>query len=156
MAELKWTKSAHVPFPPDTVFEWMTDFQEDDHARPAYVKGSGAPAKFTKKPSKRTIVSRSGNTVKLSDLWGGRTMEVDLTLVPLDRTVNMKGPWNYQAVWKAVPDAGGTKVEAEVAMKVGGFAGFLMSLRKKSFYRQLDYDFAGHMSDLQDSLGGGN
>jgi hypothetical protein len=157
MAELKWTKSARVPYPPDTVFEWMTDFQEDDHGRPAFVKGTGAPAKkYTKKPSKRTIVSRSGNNVKILDYWGGRTYDMDLELVPLDRTVNMKGPWNYQAVWKAVPDEGGTKIEAEVGIKIGGFAGLLMGLFKKKFYRDLEYDFAGHMSDLQDSLGGGN
>jgi hypothetical protein len=158
MAERHWTKSARVNFPPDLIFEWMSDFQEDDHGRPAYIKGSGAPAKYSKKPSKRTIVSRSGNNVKIHDQWGGKQFDMDLELAPLDRTIKMSGAWNYRAVWKAVPDSGGTKVEAEVTIRAGGLAGLLMALfmGKKKFYRQLDYDFAGHMSDLQDSLGGGN
>ena len=153
MAELKWSNSAQVKFPPDAVYAWMTDFQEDDHGRPAFIKGSGAPAKVYKKPSKRTIVSRSGNNVKILDVWGGRTYDMDLELVPLDRTIIMKSQWNYHAVWKAVPHEGGTKVEAEVDMKVGGFAGLVMGLFKKKFYRDLSYDFNGHISDLQDSLG---
>ena len=41
----------------------------------------------------------------------------------------------------------------EVDMKVGGFAGLIMGLFKKKFYRDLSYDFNGHISDLQDSLG---
>jgi hypothetical protein len=154
MADLKWSKSAQVPFPPDAVFAWMTDFQEDDHGRPAFVKGSGAPKKYTKKPSHRQVLERSGNSVHILDKWGGRTYDMRLELKPLDRSVEMKGPWNWHAVWKAAPHEGGTKVEASVDMRVGGFAGLLMSLFKKSFYRDLEYDFNGHISDLQDGLQG--
>lgn len=156
MAELKWSRSQVVNFAPDVVYQWMTDFQEDDHARPSFIKGTGMEKKYTKKPSKRTIVDRSGNNVHIMDYWGGRTYDMHLELVPMERTVIMKGPWNYLAVWKAVPHEGHTKIEAEVGMKIGGFAGLIMGLFKGKFYRDLAGDFAGHMSDLQDSLGGGN
>lgn len=153
MAPLNWSKTAHVNIPPDTVFAWMTNFQEDDHGRPAFVKGSGAPKKYTKKQSKRTVVSSKGNHVSIHDEWGGRKFDMELDLVPLDRTVNMKGPMGYVAVWKAVPDEGGTKVEAHISLPMRGFWGLLAPLFRKKFYRDLEYDFNGHISDLQDTDG---
>ncbi len=153
MAPLHWTKATRVNVPPDAVFAWMTDFQEDDHGRPAFVKGAGSPKTYTKKASKRTVVSRSGNMVSIHDEWGGRKFDMELELVPLDRTVNMKGPMGYTAVWKAIPDAGGTKVEAIVSLNMKGFWGLLAPLFRKKFYRDLEHDFNGHISDLQDSIG---
>lgn len=152
MAKMQWSQSSRVKASPDTVFAWMTDFQEDDHGRPAFVKGSGAPKKYTKKPSKRTIVSRDGNKVRIHDEWGRRKFDLDLELIPLDRTVDIKGPMGYHAVFKAVPDEGGTKVEASVAFEVKGFWGLLFGLFKKKFYRELNQDFAGHVADLENDL----
>jgi len=152
MAPIAWSKSARVEVSPDAVFEWMTDFQVDDHGRPAFVRGSGAAKTYTKKPSKRTLLSREGNKVKILDEWGGRHFEMDLELVPLDRQVNMIGPFGYAAVWKAVPDGDATKVDANVVLNVKGFMGFIMGFFKKRFYRELDQDFAGHIADLKDSL----
>ncbi len=153
MAPLDWSKSTHVNIPPDVVFSWMTDFQEDDHGRTAFVKGTGAPKIYLKKPSKRTVVSREGNNVKIHDQWGGRKFDMQLELVPLDRTVKMQGPMGYSATWKAVPDQGGTKVEAQISLHMKGFRGLLAPLFRKKFYRDLEYDFNGHISDLQDTEG---
>lgn len=152
MAPIAWAKSAHVDASPDAVFEWMTDFQVDDHGRPAFVKGSGADKTYTRRPSKRTILSRDGNKVKILDEWGGRHFEMDLELLPLDRTVKMLGPFGYEAVWTAVPDGAGTKVDARVVLNVKGLMGFIMGFFKKRFRRELDQDFAGHIADLKDSL----
>lgn len=152
MAKMQWSQSSRVKASPDTVFAWMTDFQEDDHGRPSFVKGSGAPKTYTKKPSKRMIVSREGNKVKILDEWGGRKFDMNLELIPLDRTVDMKGPMGYHAVWKAVPDEGGTKVEASVNFEVRGFWGLLFRLFRKKFYRELNQDFAGHIADLENDL----
>ena len=152
MRTVTWSKSTQVKAPPSTVFEWMTDFQEDDHARHAFVVGSGAKKTYTKKPSKRTIVSRSGNSVKILDEWGGRKFPMDLELVPLDRTVKMKGIMGYEAVWKAQPDEGGTKVEANVSLTAKGLWGLLLPLFRKRFIRELEQDFAGHIADLENFL----
>jgi hypothetical protein len=152
MAPLKWSKSADVSDSPDAVFEWMTDFQPDDHARPAFVKGSGAKKTYTSHASKRTVLARTGNHVTIHDDWGGRHFEMELDLVPLDRTVKMIGPFGYSAVWKAVPNGDGTRLEANVALDVKGFFRFIMKLFQKRFFRELDQDFAGHVADLKDSL----
>jgi hypothetical protein len=151
MAPISWSKSAHVNATADKAFEWMTDFQEDDHARPAFVNATGAKKAYEKKPSKRTIVSRQGNTLKILDEWGGQKFALDLELVPLDRVVKMKGAHGYQATWRAVPDEGGAKIEAQVSMNAKGLMGFFMRFFKKKFYRDLDGDFAGHIADLEDS-----
>jgi hypothetical protein len=152
MAPLTWSKSQHVNATPDRVYEWMTDFQEDDHGRPAFIKGSGATKTYTKKPSKRTIVSREGNNVKIKDEWGGRTFEMDLELMALDRTVKMTGPYGYEAVWKAVPDEGGTKVEAAISLSPKGFFRFIMGFFKKRFFRELEQDFQGHIADMENDF----
>jgi hypothetical protein len=153
MAPLDWSKSAHVKIPPDVVFAWMTNFQEDDHGRTAFVKGTGASKKYTKKPSKRTVLSSEGNHVHILDEWGGRKFDMQLELVPLDRTVKVQGPMGYFAIWKAVPDNGGTKVEAQISLHMKGLRGLLAPLFRKRFYRDLEYDFNGHISDLQDTEG---
>jgi hypothetical protein len=152
MSAITWSKSTRVKASPDTVFAWMTDFQEDDHARHAFVVGSGAKKTYTKKPSKRTVVSRDGNKVKIHDEWGGRKFEMNLELFPLEREVKMTGPFGYQASWKAVPDEGQTKIEAHVELHMKGLMGFLAPLFRGRFIRELEQDFAGHIADLENDL----
>lgn len=153
MAPVTWARSAVVEASPDAVFRWMSDFREDDHARPAFKRGAGV--KDDGKPgAKRTILSRDGNVVRLRDEWGRRRFELAVTVDEKARTVTIDGEHGYRAVWRAVAEGAGTRVEASTTLAPKGLFGLLAPLFAGSFRKELDRDFAGHVADLEDSTKG--
>lgn len=153
MAPVTWSRSALVPASPDVVFRWMSDFRDDDHARPAFKRGAGV--KEDGKPgSKRTVLSRDGNVVRLRDEWGRRRFDLTVTLDERSRSVTIDGEHGYRSVWRAVAEGAGTRVNASTTLAPRGLFGLVAPLFAGSFRKGLDQDFAGHIADLEESTKG--
>jgi Polyketide cyclase / dehydrase and lipid transport len=147
---MRWRHEARLAASPDAVYAWMSDFREDDHAREAFLRGAG------QKPggaaSRRTVVSRDGNRVKLRDAWGRRTFEMDVELAPQAREVRLTGEYGYRATWRAEPDGAGTRVVSEGAFEPAGLMRLVAPLFARGFARQMEQDFRGHVEDLRSEL----
>lgn len=150
MAELTWRQSAHVRAPADAVYAWMTDYTEHDHASEAYRRAVGAKDKAQ---AKRKVVSRTGDTVVLEDAWGGKGFRATVTLDKAQRAVRIEGAYGYAAVWRAVPERDGTRVEVEGRMAPGGVFGLLLPLFGRKMREENEKDFRGHIADLEHDLG---
>lgn len=136
---------------PAVVFAWLTDYREDDHARPAFFRGAGTPPK-KQRPSRRRVVSRAGNTLEIEDAWGRKRFRAKVTLTPARYELRIQGDFGYDATWTARPSGGGTRLEVRGTVAPGGLAGALMGLARRSFLREMEADFRGHVEDLRESV----
>lgn len=145
---VSWSFSAHVPAPPDAVFAWVSDFREDDHARPAFLRGAGmkAPA------GRRRIVAREGNVVTLEDGMGRRAFRTRATVDAAAREVRVEGAHGYRATWRAAPEGDGTRLTCEGALAPDGLLRLFVPLFAKGMLRQVRADFDGHVADAVESL----
>ena len=146
----RWSFSAPVDAPPDAVYAWLTDLREDDHARPAYLRGAGAEAGA--RPARREVVSREGDRLVVEDHWGSRAFRVDVTLDREAREVRLEGKHGYRCVWRVVPDAPRTRVECEGRLEPHGLTALLAPLFVPRLVRQIERDFHGHIEDLREAL----
>jgi polyketide cyclase/dehydrase/lipid transport protein len=151
MAGLTWDLDATVRAPPDVVYAWMTDFREDDHRSPAFRRGAKV-RENDPRDAKRVVVARKGNEVTLEDTWGRQRFRTTATLDGAQRTITIRGEFGYQAVWRAAPVAGGTRISIEGRMAPGGVFGLLLPLFAKKMRQQTEDDFRGHVADLEASL----
>lgn len=150
MGSVTWRLSGIVAASPDAVWAWLTDFTEDDHNSAAYRRGAGE-TKPQKKPSRREVVSREGNVIRLRDTWNGSTWEQTVTLDPASRSVRIQGGFGYDATWAATPEGNATRVSVEGRMGKG-IVGSIMKLFQGSTQKSMEKDFRGHMEDLRESL----
>ncbi|SRR5581483_2697618 len=147
---MRWRHEALVPASPDAVYAWMSDFREDDHAREAFLRGSGA--KPGGAASHRTVVSREGNRVRLHDAWGRRSFDLDVELAPEAREVRLTGEYGYSATWRAEPAAGDTRVVVEGRLEPTGIMRLLAPLFSRGMAKQMQDDFNGHVEDMRSGL----
>jgi hypothetical protein len=148
----RWLFSAHVAAPPDEVFRWMSDFREDDHSRPAYLRGAGVDPSKARVSSKRTVLSREGNVIRLLDEWDGRSFKATVTLAPERREVVIEGGFGYRATWRAAPEGEGSRVECAGEFGAKGIMRLVAPLFARSFEREMRKDFDGHVADLRETL----
>ncbi|HWG90782.1 MAG TPA: SRPBCC family protein [Candidatus Thermoplasmatota archaeon] len=151
MAPITWRHTATVAAPADRVYQWLSDFREDDHSRPAYLAATGGAPKPGKE-ARRHILSRDADAVVIEDHWGGRTFLVTAYLDPVGREVRLEGGLGYHAVWRAVSEGPLTRIELEGRMAPRGLLGFVLPLFKRSFLKQIAQDFRGHVADLESEL----
>lgn len=147
----RWSFEAHVRAEPDAVYAWLADLREDDHARPAYLRGAGraddAPA------SRRAILSREAGRMRVRDEWGRRSFETDVELHPEAREVRITGAYGYRGVWRARPHPeGGTRLTVEGEMAPEGFLRLVAPLMARMLRGEMRRDFEGHVADLRASL----
>jgi len=152
VAAIRWDFAVDVEADPAVVFAWLTDYGEDDHARPAFFRGAGTPPK-RQRAARRTVVARVGDTVEIEDSWGRRRFRAKVTLAPARNELRIEGDFGYDATWSARPSLNGTRLEVRGTVAPGGLAGALMRLARKSFLRQMEADFNGHVEDLRESVG---
>lgn len=148
---LTWRHEARIDAPADAVYAWMTDFREDDHAREAFVRGAGREA-GAKDASRREVVSRQADRVQVRDTWKGRVFEMEARLDPQAREVHLTGAYGYRATWRALPEAGGTRLVVEGAIEARGVAGLFANLFGKRMLRDMEADFRGHVADAREML----
>jgi hypothetical protein len=146
-----WSHEAILRAPPDAVYAWMSDFREDDHARPAYLRGAGV-AKPSKRPAVRRVVAREPGLVKLEDSWNGRTFRLTAHLDPERREVRIEGGMGYHAVWRAEPAPEGTRLRVDGKLAPGGVLGLFTPLFAKGMMREMAQDFRGHVADAEAEL----
>lgn len=146
-----WSFAARVEAPPDDVYAWMSDFREDDHARPAFKRGAGMRP-GDKRESRRAVVSREGNVVVVEDSWGRERYRLTVTLDPAAREVRLAGMYGYAGVWRAAPAGTGTRVESEGRIAPTGLARLFAPLFARTFMKQMEADFRGHVADLAEEL----
>ncbi len=151
MAPVEWHFNAVVNGTSDAVFNWLSDYQPDDHTSEAFRKGAGEK-KPPKHPAKRAILSREGNMLKIHDEWGRSKFDSAVELVPLSREVKITGGFGYSAVWKAVPEGDKTKLEVHGVWAPTGFIRFFVPLFRKRFVRDMELDFKGHTAELENDL----
>ena len=145
-----WRYEARIEAPPDAVYAWMSDFREDDHARPAFLEGSGA--KPDGRVSRREVLSRSGNRVELRDTWGKETFPMTVELVPEKRELRLTGQYGYRGAWRAEPDGAGTRVVSEGALEPSGVMRLFAPLFAGMMRKQMGADFRGHVADMRSEL----
>lgn len=150
MAKTTWTFEAHVTASADAVYAWMTDFREDDHARPAFVRASGGKAGVQ---STRRILARAGDSVQLEDRWGRQSFRTTARLARGQREVRIEGAYGYRATWCAAPNGRGTRVTATTELDPRGFFALLLPLVAGKMRAQAEHDFRGHIADLEAELG---
>lgn len=147
---MKWRHEARIAASPDAVYAWMSDLREDDHAREAFLRGSGA------KPggpvAKRTIVSRQGDRLKVHDAWGRKAFDLEVELAPVAREVRLHGGFGYRATWRAEPDGPGTRLVVEGEMAPSGIMRLFVPLFAKGMAKEMQADFNGHVEDLRSAL----
>lgn len=146
-----WSFHAHVPAPPDAVYAWMSDFREDDHARPAFRRGAGVKD-GDRRVSHRKILSREGNVVTVEDAWGRDRFTLKATLDPAAREVRLEGQYGYHGTWRAAPEGEGTRLTSEGRLEPRGVMRLLAPLFAKAFMRQMRADFEGHVADATETL----
>lgn len=146
-----WSFQAHVPAPPDAVYAWMSDFREDDHARPAFRRGAGVK-EGDRKVSHRKVLSREGNVVTLEDSWGRERFPMKARLDPARREVRLEGQYGYHGTWRAEPDGSGTRLVSEGRLEPKGVMRLLAPLFAKAFLKQMQADFNGHVEDAKEEL----
>ena len=151
MGSVSWRVSAVVAAPPDAVYAWMTDFTTDDHNSEAYRRGAGE-TKPAKKPSRREILSREGNVLRIKDTWNGQTWEQTITLDPARRSVRIQGGFGYDSLWTATPEATATRVTVEGKMGKGLVGSVMRVFFQGSTQKSMGKDFRGHVEDLRESL----
>lgn len=149
----RWSFEAVVAAPPDAVYAWMSDFTEDDHARPAFKRGAGVKP-GDKRESRRHVVSRDGNRLRVEDSWGRERFGMDVELAPGAREVRLSGQYGYRGVWRALPHGGATRVVSEGSLEPTGFARFFAPLFAGMLMKQMRADFDGHIEDMRESLVG--
>jgi|SRR5581483_11255023 len=146
-----WRFEARVDATPDAAYAWMTDFTEHDHGSEAFRRGAKAK-EGDARASKRTVVSREGNRVKIHDVWGRQSFDMDVELVPARREVVLTGQYGYSAVWRAEPDGAGTRIVNEGKLAPTGFMKLLAPLFARSFAKQMRSDFDGHLEEMREDL----
>lgn len=151
MAPVTWRHEGRVAAPPDAVYAWMTDFQADDHARPAFRQGAGVPPDDLT-PSNRTVISRTGDTTVLEDRWGRRKFRLAVTLDRPRREVKLAGQFGYGSVWRATPDGDGTLLACEGRMAPRGLTRLLLFFFAGGLLREMATDFQGHLEDARHTL----
>lgn len=129
----------------------MSDFREDDHARPAFREGTGMGEGAPR--SVRKVVSREGDVVTLEDEWGRRRFRTKARLDPARREVRLEGEFGYRGVWRAVPEGEGTRLEAETRIAPPFPFSLLTPLFGGKLKREAEKDFNGHVADLAHELG---
>lgn len=147
MAKATWRHETFVPVDADRAYAWMIDFREDDHARPAFKRGAGVKP-GDKSTSKRVILSREGDVVKLKDTWAGNTFELTVTLDRPARALTIDGKWGYRARWSVEPAVGGARLRVEGEMAPGGLMGLLVPLFAGGMRKDMEKDFRGHVADM--------
>lgn len=151
MAPVEWHFNAVVKGTSDAVFNWLSDYQSDDHTSPSFLKGSGE-TKPPKHAAKRQILSREGNMLKVHDEWGRSKFDSTVELVPLSREIKITGAFGYSSVWKAVPEGDKTKLECHGLWAPKGFMKIFVPLMRKRFVRDMELDFKGHTAELENDL----
>lgn len=147
----QWRFEATVQASPLDVYGWMSDFAEDDHAREAFVRGTGAEAdKY--RGCLRRVVSREGDRLVVEDTMGRQSWRMDVELRPAQHEVHMAGMWGYRAVWRALPEAAGTRVVVEAGLEPKGFARLFAPLFAGMLMKQMRADFDGHVADMREAL----
>lgn len=148
-----WSFQAYVDARPEDVFAWLSDFTEDDHARPAFRRGAGVDPKDTR-ISKRTV-TRDGARLIVKDTWGRESFELVATLHPDAREVHLEGQYGYRGIWRAVPEGKGTRVESIGRLEPKGIMRILSPLFARAFMKQMQADFDGHVEDAREALAEG-
>lgn len=154
MGSVTWKEETTIAAAPDAVFAWMSDFTEDDHNTEAFRRGAGVDPTKKRKPSRRTILSREGNVLRIRDEWGGSKYEQTVTLDPTARTVLIQGGMGYESTWRASPEGAGTRLSVEGRMG-RGIVGTMMRLFEGGMRKSMAEDFRGHVEDLRDTLRAG-
>jgi len=152
MGRVTWRFSDTVRARPDDVYAWMADFAADDHATEAFKRGAAYPEKKWK-PSKRTVVSREGNVLRIKDEWGRGGFETTATLDAATRSVRIVGGLGYEATWRATPEGDGTRIEVDGKMGRGLLGSLMKLVAGRSTREGMEKDFRGHVEDLRESLG---
>ncbi|MEA3198833.1 MAG: hypothetical protein QOE90_261 [Thermoplasmata archaeon] len=147
---MQWRHEARIDAPADAVYAWMSDHREDDHAREAFLRGAGRGPEGAR--SRREVVSRDGDVVKLRDVWGKRVFEMEARLDAKAREVRLTGAYGYRATWRAIPDGAGTRLVVEGAIEARGIAGLFAKLFGKRMLRDMQADFNGHVADARETL----
>lgn len=147
---LVWSFSDLVQADPDAVFAWMTDYREDDHRSPAFLRGAGAKRG---EASHRRILARTASEAEIEDTWKGRTFRLRAVFDKENGEVRITGGYGYEALWRAVPSGSGTRVEVEGRVAPPGMLRLLFPLFARGMRRELEQDFRGHLEDLRSSLG---
>jgi hypothetical protein len=136
-----------VPFPRDQVYEWWTDFREDDHRRP------GSPAKAT-----RIVLRRQGREVWLRDVAGTPArVAVDARVTldpPRGYRVRARYPFvdvAYAYAFEAAP--GGTRVSLEAVLRPRHLGAVLVPLAAPWWRRYAARDLDYHLRAMAEDLG---
>lgn len=150
MGSVEWRFSDVIHAPPDAVYGWLSDFREDDHARPAFKRGAGVEAS-DRRPSKRTVLSQNGRVIRIEDTWGRQKHTSTVTLDPGTHSIRIQGGMGYDSTWRAIEDAAGTLLEVEGKMG-RGLVGSIMTLFAGRIRKGMEDDFRGHAEDLREAL----
>lgn len=151
MKPVTWVFEGRVPASPDAVYAWLSDFCEDDHARPAYLRGAGMREGKHVKGTRR-VLAHDGNTVTIEDRWGFRSFRTRVTLDPEQRALHIAGDNGYGATWSAIPEGAGTRLIVEGRLAPTGVVGLAVPLFARGLRHQMEQDFLGHLEDLRSSL----
>ncbi|HVL49757.1 MAG TPA: SRPBCC family protein [Candidatus Thermoplasmatota archaeon] len=152
MPAARWRHEAVLEADPAAVYAWLKDFREDDHARPAFLRGAGIPPGEAP-PSARKVVPRDARSVVVEDAWGRRSFRVVATFDDAARAIALEGAYGYRATWRVEEAPGGARVVVEGALAPRGFLGFLVPVVRRSLLREMARDFAGHVEDAREGLG---
>lgn len=149
-----WSFEATLDAPPDAVYAWMTDYQEDDHANAAFKRGSGAAA--DDRAHSHRVVERAadGRHLVVRDEWGRQKFELEVELAPDAREVRLTGAFGYSAIWRATPDGAGTRVRVDGQLAPTGFAKLFAGLFAGKMGTQMRQDFDGHVEQMRSELKG--
>jgi len=150
MAGVSWDLEARVKAPPEAAYAWLTDYTEDDHSRPAFLRAAGAKpgTKATRK-----FLARGPDSLQLEDTWGGRKFQSTVRFDRQAKTITIEGEFGYRAVWRVTPDGTGSKVQVEGRMQPSGAFKLLMPLFAGKMKAETTKDFHGHIADLEAELG---
>jgi hypothetical protein len=156
IGRIEWHLEAQVDAPPDDVYGWLTDYQPDDHTRPAFCRGARAAPRGPGSGT-REIVALGGNSLEIRDAWGRKRFTSRVTLDPGRRALSIDGDYGYKATWRAHGSGAGTRIEVTGSVDPGGVAGLFMGLAKakRAFLREMEDDFRGHLEALREDPQGG-
>ena len=148
MKPLAWSQSARIAAPPVAVFAWLRDLREDDHSRPAFLRGAG----LKEGAHARREVRWEGDEARVRDSWGARSFELRVRVDEARRELRLRSEHGYESVWRAEPADGGTLLVVEGRLAPRGLAALFVPLFARRFRDQLDRDFRGHVADARESL----
>ena len=131
-----------VPFPPDVVYAWWTDFREDDH------RGDGAPSR-----ARRTILRRDGEQVWLLDQAtrpAPFTIDEHVLLQPRSGyQVSARYPAaNVRYEYRFEPVRGGTRIELRAEIDPRHIGRFLLPLFRRRVIRYAERDTDFHVRKM--------